>query len=145
MSLNEKFNIDSETTEPPHDVVEYVPVTSIKDDSDYARAKMRELIDRATETANEIAFIAKDRQAARDYEVTAQLLKVASEMTSDLLKLQKTKKEIDNIGKPKSLNQINKNNVFVGSLKELVQALKDNKITEEESPLELIEDNSDGS
>ena len=126
--LNDKFDIASSSTT---DIVEYVPKTIPEDDGEFARSTIRELIKKTTEAADALSFIAGENQSAREYEVVGQLLKTASEMASDLLKLQKTKREIERLG-GESGKTVTHNNLIV-TTQELMKIIQKTKEIESSS------------
>lgn len=113
--LNSRFDIE------PAIVKEVVTIESepVEDDIEHARNTLRDLIDKGNEAIDGIGNLARNSDAPRAYEVMGQLIKTVSDVTKDLVAVQKVKAEID---RPKIASQTN--NVFVGSTHELMKMLK---------------------
>jgi len=95
-------------------------------DVEFSRKKIKELIQRGTEAIDDMIMIAKENEHPRSFEVLSNLLKQVSDMSSDLVSLQKTKKEITNPSKEESNNKggTTNNAIFLGSTDELQKFLK---------------------
>jgi len=92
-----------------------------KDDFEYARGNMINIIEKGSEALDGILDVAGMSQHPRSYEVVATLIKTLAETNKDLLELSKKKKDIEgDSGKPTTVN----NNLFVGSTAELQKLLK---------------------
>lgn len=116
------------------------PDETIKDDFEYARDNMRQLISKGQNALDGILTIASGSEHPRAYEVAAALMKTMAETNKDLLDLQKTKKILQK-EEPKELpntigRQIN-NSIFVGSTADL------QKLINEKQNNDYIENNSD--
>ena len=121
--LNTRFDIE------PAEVKELAVIESVpeKDDIEHARNTLRDLIDKGNEAIDGIGNLAKNSDAPRAYEVMGQLIKTVSDVTKDLVAVQKAKADID---RPKIASQTN--NVFVGSTHELMKMLKKAQIDDTE-------------
>jgi len=74
-----------------------------------------------------LLFVAKQSESPRAYEVVAGMIKNISDVTKELIDLQKKMKEL-NEETPKTQNGVNvQNAVFVGSTAELQKLLRQNK------------------
>jgi len=96
--------------------------TQIDDDSEFARQNIRTLIEKGNDAIDNLLMVAKQSDHPRAYEVAANMLKSLTDMNKDLMEIQKRKKELQ----PKETNNsINvEKAVFIGSTKELINALK---------------------
>lgn len=123
--LSEIFNIE-ETPQPKTEiqVTEKSKEFDTEDDYQLARQTMRKLLLRGDDTLEEIINLAKNSEHPRTYEVAGQLMKTLSDVSKDLLGLQKQVKELEDINGT-STQQINTQNnvVFAGSTHELMKLL----------------------
>jgi hypothetical protein len=96
--------------------------TQIDDDSEFARQNIRTLIEKGNDAIDNLLMVAKQSDHPRAYEVAANMLKSLTDMNKDLMEIQKRKRELQ----PKETNNsINvEKAVFIGSTKELINALK---------------------
>jgi len=94
-----------------------------EDDVEYSRQKMKELIDMSSEAIQNMMALAAETEHPRAFEVLSNMIKQASEMSQDLVKLQKTRKEITQ-SKEESNGKTTNNAIFVGSTNELQKFLK---------------------
>lgn len=94
-----------------------------EDDVEYSRKKMKELIDMSSEAIQNMMALAAETEHPRAFEVLSNMIKQASEMSQDLVKLQKTRKEITQ-SKEESNGKTTNNAIFVGSTNELQKFLK---------------------
>lgn len=109
-------------------------VNDTEKDIEYSREKMKELIDQSSEAINQMMALASESEHPRAFEVLSNMIKDASQMSQDLVKLQKVRKDITQ-EKESSTNKTTNNAVFVGSTTELQKFLKNKEIknvTEEE-------------
>ena len=109
-------------------------VNDTEKDIEYSREKMKELIDQSSEAINQMMALASESEHPRAFEVLSNMIKDASQMSQDLVKLQKVRKDITQ-EKESSINKTTNNAVFVGSTTELQKFLKNKEIknvTEEE-------------
>jgi hypothetical protein len=92
-------------------------------DIKYSRDKMKLLIDQSCEAINQMMALACESEHPRAFEVLSTMIKHTSEMTQDLVKLQKTRKDITQ-DKNATTNSTTNNAIFVGSTTELQRFLK---------------------
>ena len=92
-------------------------------DVEYSRQKMKELIDMSSEAIQNMMALASETEHPRAFEVLSNMIKQASEMSQDLVKLQKTRKEITQ-SKEETKGATTNNAIFVGSTNELQKFLK---------------------
>jgi hypothetical protein len=131
-NLNDIFDI-----EPiPETFGEIVPATETntsdskeqdqEDDYQLARQTMRSLLEKGTETLDELINLSKNSEHPRTYEVAGQFMKTMSDVSKDLLALQKQVKDLNPDREPQKIGTQN-NVVFAGSTAELFKALKQNR------------------
>ena len=102
-----------------------VPPSTVKNDYDYARDNLYNIIEKGNNALEDIMDIAKQSESARAFEVVTNLIKTMVDANKDLLELAKKKKELDKTEEPEQTNVTN-NNLFVGSSAELLKMIKDN-------------------
>lgn len=111
---------------------DYLPVVSsnkredTEDDYQLARRTLRSLIMKGDSTLDDMINLARNSEHPRSFEVAGQLMKTMSDMTKDLLDLQKKVKELDIEDPAIKTNSIGTQNniVFAGSTTELLKLLK---------------------
>jgi len=107
--------------------VQVEPQNDTQTDYDLSRQTIRNLVRKGEEALDELLFVAKQSESPRAYEVVAGMIKNISEVTKELIDLQKKMKEL-NEDNPKSSSGVNvQNAVFVGSTAELQKLLRQNK------------------
>ena len=124
-NLNKEFNIDGEIMKAEETVKEIRVASSdnqVRDDHEYARGNLYNLIEKGQEAINDILDVAKQTNHPRAYEVAGNLIKNVADITDKLLESQRKLKEISE-EKPKGPNVVN-NSLFVGSTSELQKMLK---------------------
>jgi len=111
-------------------------ITSNSIDDDYERVR-RDLFDLAGQGDEAIELmleLARESEHPRAFEVLGQLIKQNAEIGEKILKLHKTKKEVDKddavLGLPPA--GTTNNNVFIGSTAELQRMLRDEAVIEAE-------------
>jgi len=111
------------TTKPETELSGYQIVSDTETDVEYSRDKMKMLIDKSCESINQMMALASESEHPRAFEVLSTMIKHTSEMTQDLVKLQKLRKDItQEKGGPSSTTT--NNSIFVGSTTELQKYLK---------------------
>lgn len=131
-NLSEMFNIEPLEQNVSTQIVE---TEDIKDDdeieADYklARKNIRNLINKGDIAIDELIDVAKESEHPRAYEVVANLIKTMADLNKDLMDIQKKRKDLS--GKkiennPDSPITVDKA-VFVGSTKDLIKMIKNNK------------------
>ena len=113
--------------------------TQSKVDSDYERVR-RDLFDLAGQGDEAIELmleLARESEHPRAFEVLGQLIKQNAEIGEKILKLHKTKKEVDKEDDLPALGATGatNNNVFIGSTAELQKMLRDELTVEQEPDL----------
>ena len=96
-------------------------------DADYelARQNFHLLIEKGNTAIEGILQLAREAENPRSYEVAGQLIKTVSDVTQDLMRLQKNMKELNKVedNAPKNVT----NALFVGSTTELQKLIKGEK------------------
>ena len=110
-----------------------------RDDYEKTRETLYDLIDKGTNVLDHMVELAKGSEHPRAYEVTGQLIKTVAETAKDLMKLQKSMKELDKPkkGEDPAPTQIGQqtNIVFNGSTADLLKEIRkaNDKIIDNES------------
>lgn len=97
-----------------------------EDDYQLARQTMRKLLMKGESTLDELIELSKNSEHPRTYEVAGQFMKTMSDVSKDLLNLQKQVKDLK-ADEPQHKIGTQNNVVFAGSTAELFKALKQNK------------------
>jgi terminase family protein len=102
----------------------------IASDYDYSRANFYNLIEKGNTAIDGILELAAEGEHPRAYEVAATLIKTVSEVTKELLNLQKQMKELSeerkNEAKTQTVNgDVSTQNVFVGGMSDVLKIIKD--------------------
>jgi len=98
-------------------------VSDTEKDIEFSREKMKELIGQSCEAINTMMALAAESEHPRALEVLSNMIKDASQMSKDLVALQKTRKEITQ-EKNAPANNTTNNAIFVGSTTELQKFIK---------------------
>ena len=129
--LNNLFNLDP-MTEKPMEVTTIPEVMNSnkeidqEDDYQLARQTMRKLLMKGETTLDDLIELSKSSEHPRTYEVAGQFMKTMSDVSKDLLNLQKQVKELKADDPQQKIGTQN-NVVFAGSTAELFKALKQHK------------------
>jgi len=97
-------------------------------DIDFSRKQLKDLISKSNEAIDNMMALASEAEHPRAFEVLSTMLKQSSEMTQDLVKLQKLRKDITQAEKKSQAPQTTNNAIFVGSTTELQKFLKNNDV-----------------
>jgi hypothetical protein len=108
-------------------------VRDAEEDYEYSRDKFKSLIDRAEGAIDAAMGLAMEAEHPRAFEVVSQMIKNTSDMTTELMKLQKERKAIHK-EEEKKQEVTNNNAIFLGSTTELQKMLKNEVIIDAESP-----------
>ena len=98
-------------------------INDTENDIEYSRDKMKSLIDQSCEAINQMMALASESEHPRAFEVLSAMIKHTSDMSQDLIKLQKTRKDITQ-EKNGPTNSTTNNSIFVGSTTDLQKFLK---------------------
>ena len=136
--LNRVFEIAQELPENEITPSTHLPaVDNTKDDKDadyeLARNNFHLLIEKGNTAIEGILQLAREAENPRSYEVAGQLIKTVSDVTQDLMKLQKNMKDLNKVEKDAPKNVTNA--LFVGStaeLQKLIKGEKETKVVEHE-------------
>jgi len=109
-------------------------IKDTEDDYAFARGKLKGLIDKSENALETLMVLAQDAEHPRTYEVLSGMLKNTADITDQLLRLQKQRKDL--VTEKNNTNQSGttntNNNIFVGSTSELQKFLrKEKNITHE--------------
>ncbi len=106
-------------------------------DDDYIKIKrdLFDLSDQGTEAIELMMELARESEHPRAFEVLGQLIKQNAEIGEKILKMHKTKKEVEKIddaptGLEAPTGNTTNNNVFIGSTADLQKMLRDEKVIE---------------
>ena len=134
INLDGVFNIERE--EEPKESADLEKVEVISDvenrnidiSTDYTKSRENyyELIEKGKVALDGILEVAQEGEHPRSYEVAGQILKNMSELNSQLLDLQKSMAELENIEKKGNPTNVT-NALFVGSTKDLQKLLKNGR------------------
>ena len=115
-------------------IVQEESTTSDDRQNDYkmVRNNLKDIIATSTAAIDGILNVASEGESPRAYEVVSQLIKTTLEANESLVDLHKKVKDIEHTEEKQQ--KVTNNNMFVGSTKELLSMIKDNK-----KPVELIE------
>ena len=94
----------------------------IKDDYDFSRKTYKDLIYNGTRSMDVLSELAIESEHPRAFEVLAQTIKNISDVTKNLMNLQKQKKDLTREEREEAKNVTN-NNMFVGSTTDLQRML----------------------
>jgi len=129
--LNNLFNLDPmteksmELTNIPEAMNSNKEIDQ-EDDYQLARQTMRKLLMKGETTLDDLIELSKNSEHPRTYEVAGQFMKTMSDVSKDLLNLQKQVKELKADDMQQKIGTQN-NVVFAGSTAELFKALKQHK------------------
>jgi len=129
--LNNLFNLDPMTDKSIELTTIPEAMNSNKeidqeDDYQLARQTMRKLLMKGETTLDDLIELSKNSEHPRTYEVAGQFMKTMSDVSKDLLNLQKQVKELKADDMQQKIGTQN-NVVFAGSTAELFKALKQHK------------------
>jgi hypothetical protein len=104
-------------------------VSQTEEDFAYAREKLKGLIDKSEDALDTLINLARDAEHPRAYEVLSGMLKNTADITEQLLKLQKQRKDIVVPKEQEGSNgtTTNNNTIFLGSTSELQKFLRKEK------------------
>ena len=102
-----------------------VPIKDqLKQDYEYTRGQLYNLIEKGQEAVNGILDVAQQSDQPRAYEVAGQLIKHVGDVADKLADLHKKVNDIENPKGSSSDKQVTNNTMFVGSTAELAKFLK---------------------
>jgi len=95
-----------------------------RDDIEFARSNLRNLIDIGNDAAAEVSRLADQSQNPRAYEILGTFLKQMVEANRDLVELHKQKKDIIREKRDDIDKGVVNNNLFVGSTSQLLEMIE---------------------
>jgi DNA-binding ferritin-like protein len=98
-------------------------INDTEKDIEYSREKMKELIGQSSEAIEQMMALASESEHPRAFEVLSNMIKDTCQMSQDLVKLQKVRKDITQ-EKEAPRSDTTNNSIFVGSTAELQKFLK---------------------
>jgi lipopolysaccharide biosynthesis regulator YciM len=105
-------------------------------DNDYIKIKksLFDLSEQGDEAIELMMDVARESEHPRAFEVLGQLIKQNAEIGEKILKMHKTKKEVEKIDDSPALEDkgVTNNNVFIGSTTELQKLLHNEKVIDAE-------------
>lgn len=122
--LSEILNVDPTPTKKEIEVLE--PINDAQSDYDLSRTTIRNLVRKGEEALDELLFVAKQSESPRAYEVVAGMIKNISDVTKELIELQKRMKDLGE-DKTKNSSVTVQNAVFIGSTADLQKLLRKTK------------------
>ena len=128
-NLTDQLEIMMPTPPPPKILTpepsEEALIADAQDDFEYARMRMKKLLDTSDEVIGNLHALATDAEHPRAYEVLGNMIKQSAEMNQQLLDLQKQRKALIKDNKSYTANSTTNNAIFVGTTTELQKFLKD--------------------
>jgi hypothetical protein len=119
--LNQILNIQPDADRQYLPMVQNRPEDpTIKNDFDYARENLMDVIEKGQEALFDLMDVARQSQHPRAYEVLSTMMNTLVGANKDLLELQSKKKKLLEV-EPEANNQQVTNNLFVGSTAELLK------------------------
>ena len=92
-------------------------------DVEFVRDNLKNLISKSSEALDHLSMIAQETEHPRAFEVLSNMIKQTGDLTTELLDVQKKRKDITQ-EKNSSESTTTNNAIFVGSTKELQKMLK---------------------
>ena len=122
--LNEIFNIEEHKRDVP-----VLVSNDIEDDYDLARRTLREVITKGSSALDDALMLARSSEHPRSYEVAGQIMKTMSDVSKDLLALQKQKQDLEKPAADTVPQIAQQNNIlFAGSTNDLLQMIRQQQV-----------------
>ena len=93
-------------------------------DVEFVRDNLKNLISKSSEALEHLSVIAQETEHPRAFEVLSNMIKQTGDLTTELLDVQKKRKDITQEKNQAESGSTTNNAIFVGSTKELQQMLK---------------------
>ena len=93
-------------------------------DVEFVRDNLKNLISKSSEALEHLSVIAQETEHPRAFEVLSNMIKQTGDLTTELLDVQKKRKDITQEKNQVESGRTTNNAIFVGSTKELQQILK---------------------
>jgi hypothetical protein len=124
--LNEVFNLEPT---PERKVLREVEHDDTQSDYELARKTLREVIVKGTNALDDIMMLARSSEHPRSYEVAGQIMKTMSDVSKDLLALQKQKQDLEKPAADAVPQIAQQNNIlFAGSTNDLLQMIRQQQV-----------------
>ena len=112
---------------PPPRIIDNIPdanttLVKARDDYDFARQNLRDLITLGMKVANEVAEVASQTQSPNTYTSAAQIFKSVADTNKELMDLSRKHQDIELKGGHVEKTQV-QNNLFVGTTADLAKIL----------------------
>ena len=104
----------------------------LEDDFQQARNILKRTAEYSEEAIKGMLHIARNSDQPRAYEVAGQLIKALQDNANAMMDVQDKAKKVKGEEVRSKNNAVTNNNLFVGSTKDLLRALKDEKVIEHE-------------
>ena len=104
----------------------------LEDDFQQARDILKRTAEYSEEAIKGMLHIARNSDQPRAYEVAGQLIKALQDNANAMMDVQDKAKKVKGEEVRSKNNAVTNNNLFVGSTKDLLRALKDEKVIEHE-------------
>lgn len=118
--------LDIESIDKSSEIENLPQIKSDRDDGEYVKSNIRELIVKGSTAIDELIKVAKESEHPRAYEVLSGLLKNVTEMNKDLIQIHKMNNDLTNSNKNSNMN-IDKA-VFIGTTADLIKFRKNKNI-----------------
>tara|TARA_Y100000389_G_scaffold204541_1_gene257836 strand:- start:372 stop:824 length:453 start_codon:yes stop_codon:yes gene_type:complete len=118
---------DNNLPTPPADTAK-----DLEDDFQEARDILKRTADYSEEAIKGMLHIAKNSDQPRAYEVAGQLIKALQDNANAMMDVQEKAKKVKGEEIKANNAAVTNNNLFVGSTKDLLRALKDEQVIEHE-------------
>lgn len=124
--LTEVFNLEPT---PERKVLREVEHDDTQSDYELARKTLREVIVKGTNALDDIMMLARSSEHPRSYEVAGQIMKTMSDVSKDLLALQKQKQDLEKPAADAVPQIAQQNNIlFAGSTNDLLQMIRQQQV-----------------
>jgi hypothetical protein len=124
--LNEVFNLEPS---PERKLIREVDGDDTQSDYELARKTLREVIVKGTNALDDIMMLARSSEHPRSYEVAGQIMKTMSDVSKDLLALQKQKQDLEKPAADTVPQIAQQNNIlFAGSTNDLLQMIRQQQV-----------------
>lgn len=124
--LNDVFNLEPT---PERKVLREVDSDDTQSDYELARKTLRQVIVKGTNALDDIMMLARSSEHPRSYEVAGQIMKTMSDVSKDLLALQKQKQDLEKPAADAVPQIAQQNNIlFAGSTNDLLQMIRQQQV-----------------
>ena len=99
------------------------PDINIDDDTNYAAANIRKLIEMGMGVVDDASYVAKESESPKAYEVVSTMIKNLSEMNLQLIDIHTKKKAHEGKNPTNTSSTVTNNTIFVGTTKSLSELI----------------------